>query len=64
MRVSVFRLDHPFGGVRKYGLGVCIEGGSTGSTYGEPGRNMYAHVTLWLGRGWRFMATWKGKDRP
>jgi hypothetical protein len=52
---------HPFGGVKRFGLGFSIEQGSTGSTYGDSRLNKIMCIEALL--GWMclsFSFTWKG----
>ena len=42
------------------GLGLYVTRGCTGSTYGEPGQNMFFDLTvLFLVWEWTVSATWK-----
>jgi hypothetical protein len=52
----------PFGGMKRRGLGVAVERGSMGTTYGDPRSNQKLEIEVLLGR-WQLSvsASWKGK---
>lgn len=52
----------PYGGMKRRGLGIAVERGSMGTTYGDPRSNQTLGVEVLLGRRvLSVSATWKGK---
>ncbi|WNM70220.1 hypothetical protein [Myxococcus phage Mx1] len=47
------------GGTRSRGFGLKFQWGSSGSTYGQPGRDMFLTVEVAFWRVWTLNWTWK-----
>jgi len=53
---------NPNGGMKRRGLGIAVERGSTGTTYGDPRSNQTLGIEVLLGRRvLSVSANWKGK---
>lgn len=74
MRISIFNVGrdktisfiindtNPFGGMKRRSLGIDIDTGSTGSTYGDNRQNLHVGVSISVWR-WIFSLKYNYKEK-